>query len=331
MTSSRVSVIVTNRNYGRYLEACLNSVFNQSHGDLEVIVVDDGSTDDSLAVLQRYPRVVVLHADGVGQAAALNAGFRACSGEVICLLDADDVWDRDKVAVVVDVLQRNPQVDWIRHNLRVTNEALKPLGTQVPDIRQAGAILASAWRAAERIVTAPTSALAFRRVLADSLFPLPTTLCMNGACVSMRWDADAILVARATASGARGWSSNVTLGSYRRHAHQQHVGKHDAQGLLDRQIAVGRAVAYAVSGSRPRNQPASVYKHMLVLSALQGQQWWSAGRLGNALRGWSAASAHALRDPWLFLRQSSALLIALAAPRLWLRRVCRAQGFSLQF
>jgi hypothetical protein len=189
----------------------------------------------------------------------------------------------------------------------------------------------SAARAVERVVTAPTSALAFRRALAESLFPLPTAMEIQGATVSLRWDADAILVARASASGARGWSSARTLGCYRRHAAQQHVGQQDAEGLLDRQIAVGRAVAYAVTGSPTSQPPASVYKHMLVLSALRGQRWWSADRLGNALLGWSAAATHLARDPLLFLRQSTGLFVAFAAPRLWLKRVCRAQGFSLQF
>lgn len=86
-----VDVVITNHNYGRFLEEALESACGQSHSGVNVIVVDDGSTDNSADVLARFSdRVDVLFKDRGGQASALNAGFERCAGDVLLLLDADD-------------------------------------------------------------------------------------------------------------------------------------------------------------------------------------------------------------------------------------------------
>lgn len=87
-----VSIIVNNYNYGRYIGAAIDSALRQTHPDVEVIVVDDGSTDDSRAVIAGFgERVAAIYQANGGQAAALNAGWARCRGEVVIFLDADDV------------------------------------------------------------------------------------------------------------------------------------------------------------------------------------------------------------------------------------------------
>ncbi len=85
------SVIINNYNYGRFLADAIDSALAQTHPDTEVVVVDDGSTDESPRIVAAYgDRIVpVLKANG-GQASAFNAGFRASRGDVICFLDSDD-------------------------------------------------------------------------------------------------------------------------------------------------------------------------------------------------------------------------------------------------
>lgn len=87
-----VSLILTNYNYGRYLRAAIDSALRQSYAPTEVVVVDDGSTDDSRAVIASYgDRIVPVLKDNGGQNSAFNAGLRASKGDVICFLDADDI------------------------------------------------------------------------------------------------------------------------------------------------------------------------------------------------------------------------------------------------
>src|SRR3546814_2210878 len=78
------SVLITNHNYGRYLTTAIESALSQSYAEVEVIVVDDGSTDGSRAVIERYHgRVRPIFQDRRGQPGALNAAFEACRGEYV--------------------------------------------------------------------------------------------------------------------------------------------------------------------------------------------------------------------------------------------------------
>src|SRR5437867_2851213 len=86
------SVIISSYNYGRYLEETIESALNQTYSRTEVIVVDDGSTDNSREVIAGFgDRVRPLFEKNGGQASAFNAGFRMSRGEVILFLDSDDL------------------------------------------------------------------------------------------------------------------------------------------------------------------------------------------------------------------------------------------------
>lgn len=86
------SVVINNYNYGRFLAEAVNSALAQSYARVEVVVVDDGSTDDSRALLEGYhDRITCILKDNGGQASAFNAGFAASHGAVVIFLDADDV------------------------------------------------------------------------------------------------------------------------------------------------------------------------------------------------------------------------------------------------
>lgn len=94
-----VSVVIPNYNCCAFLPAALESVLAQTYPDVEVLVVDDGSTDESLRVLEPYAgRVRVLRQPNQGVSAARNHGIRESRGELIAFLDADDLWDREKLA-----------------------------------------------------------------------------------------------------------------------------------------------------------------------------------------------------------------------------------------
>lgn len=97
-----VSIIITNHNYARFLRGAIDSALAQSRQPIEVIVVDDGSTDGSRAIIESYgDRVRAIFQANGGQTAAFNAGFAASAGEVVIFLDADDRLHPDCVETVI--------------------------------------------------------------------------------------------------------------------------------------------------------------------------------------------------------------------------------------
>lgn len=111
-----VSVVIPAYDAGAYLPATLRSILSQTFTDFEVIVVDDGSTDDTPAVLQRFaaadPRVrpVVLDRNG-GRSAARNRGLDEARGRWVCPMDADDLWFRGRLREFVAASHRHPGAD----------------------------------------------------------------------------------------------------------------------------------------------------------------------------------------------------------------------------
>lgn len=105
-----LSVVVPVYNVEQYVAACLDSVLAQSHADLEVVVVDDGATDDSAAIVERYaardPRVRLLRQENQGLGAARNAGVAASRGRYLTFLDSDDVVPPDAYRAMMETLAR---------------------------------------------------------------------------------------------------------------------------------------------------------------------------------------------------------------------------------
>lgn len=108
----RTSVVITSFNYAEYLPAAIASVLAQTDRDFELLIVDDGSTDGSLALARSYsdsdPRVRVLVQPHSGPGAARNTGMQEARGRYIAFLDADDIWVRDKLAAQCELLDRRP-------------------------------------------------------------------------------------------------------------------------------------------------------------------------------------------------------------------------------
>lgn len=103
MKQGLVSVIIPNYNYAQYLREAIDSVLAQTYRDIEVIVVDDGSKDDSRAVLESYGDTIkAIFQQNQGVAAARNNGAAASDGEYIAFLDADDAWLPTKIERQID-------------------------------------------------------------------------------------------------------------------------------------------------------------------------------------------------------------------------------------
>lgn len=104
--SVKTSVIICAYNYARFLPRCLESVLSQSQPADEIIVVDDGSADETPGVVSRFPSVRYIRQNRAGKAEAFNRGFRESQGDFICHLDADDYWLPRKLERVIETLAR---------------------------------------------------------------------------------------------------------------------------------------------------------------------------------------------------------------------------------
>ncbi|HEX5616631.1 MAG TPA: glycosyltransferase [Acidimicrobiia bacterium] len=133
------SIIVPAYNVERWVAAALDSALTQTYRPLEVVVVDDGSTDGTAAVLARYadhPDVVLVSQENRGLAGARNAGLAVARGEYVGLLDADDLWDPERTTRCIERLARDPDVGWVTSDLRVLEGEVRTDETQYRDRRR---------------------------------------------------------------------------------------------------------------------------------------------------------------------------------------------------
>lgn len=169
-----VSVVIANHNYGRFLRAAVDSALGQSHPRTEVIVVDDGSTDDSREIIAGYgDRVVAVLKENGGHASAINAGVPRCRGEIVALLDSDDVFSPHKIARVVKAFRKSPRAVLVHHQLRTVDADGTPRGPAWPHEVWSGDLRRRVARAGGWWPRPTTSALAFPRSFLETILPMP--------------------------------------------------------------------------------------------------------------------------------------------------------------
>lgn len=113
MRTPTVSVIITTWNFGRFIRDTLESLFNQTYQDFEVIVVDDGSTDDTATIMRPYlDRVTYLRREHRGHVAR-HDGIKVSRGKYLCFLDADDIYTPDKLELQTAFMEAHPEVDFV--------------------------------------------------------------------------------------------------------------------------------------------------------------------------------------------------------------------------
>lgn len=171
-----VSVVVLNYNYGRYLKQCLDSVLAQDYEPMEAIVVDDGSTDDSRAVIEAYAgRIVASFKPNGGVVSAMNRGFALSHGPVVIFLDADDFL---LPGAVSDHARAHREPGVVRSQTYLT--VLKEKEALWPDSRIPGRPAAEGdlrdlvlERGPGAYVSAPQSGNAYARRYLEQVLPLP--------------------------------------------------------------------------------------------------------------------------------------------------------------
>jgi glycosyltransferase involved in cell wall biosynthesis len=131
-TPPKVTVVMPVYNVQRYLPESIESVLKQSLTDFELIIVDDGSTDDSYQICQNLVRldrrVLILSQKNRGLSGARNTGIIASKGRYIAFLDSDDIWHKDKLKYHVSLLDRNPEVGVSYCNSTFIDDDSQPIG-----------------------------------------------------------------------------------------------------------------------------------------------------------------------------------------------------------
>jgi glycosyltransferase involved in cell wall biosynthesis len=170
-----VSVIIPNHNYGQFLNKTINSVLEQTHTSIEVIIVDNGSTDNSRDILEGYGKSVktVFQAD-LGQAQARNNGLSKAQGSLIALLDADDYWEPTKIEKQIGLFESDYQFVYsgMRQFESVSNTTVKVIEPNFKgDCR-----MAFLKHPSRSIVPGGESSAIFTRDLVDSVGKFDVTL-----------------------------------------------------------------------------------------------------------------------------------------------------------
>ena len=133
MKKNLISVILPIYNVSDYLDRCMKSVINQTYKNIEIIMVDDGSTDDSALKCDEYKekddRIVVFHKENGGLSDARNYGIKRASGDYITCVDSDDFVDLDYIEYLYSLITKyNVKMSICQHRVLYSNGKVKEFG-----------------------------------------------------------------------------------------------------------------------------------------------------------------------------------------------------------
>jgi glycosyltransferase involved in cell wall biosynthesis len=202
-----VSVIMPAYNVAPYVGAAIESVLDQTFTDLELLVIDDGSTDATFDVAAawaaRDSRVQLMRKPNGGISSGRNHGLRAASGAVIAILDSDDVWSPDYLATQMRILERRPEIDIVTGNAWFLGGRLNGLPARpVPYCRPAPDLA--------QILTDETA------VFIMSIFRYRVYQTIGGFDESLQTNEDYDFWLRAAIAGFLFYRNDQPLGHYRR-------------------------------------------------------------------------------------------------------------------
>ncbi|BAZ09720.1 family 2 glycosyl transferase [Calothrix sp. NIES-4071] len=281
-TSPLVSVIIDNYNYGHFLREAIDSVFKQTYQNFELIVADDGSTDNSKEVIESYGnRLISIFQSNAGMGAALNTGIARSKGEIICFLDADDYFHPEKLENVVTGFIYHPQWVQIVHGKIIVNREGVPIGSGPKtfshgDVRK----LLLEWG---QYIWETTSALSYRRQALEKVLPIPTKKSMG---------ADPYLTAAVPFLGEVG-CINKPLMFYRQHGNNMQSRSVNLSYWMEVQEETAKFIneAAAKAGINKRFNIKRSADYLSFLSLRQGGLPWM----------------EALHTIWLSLQESIAI------------------------
>ncbi|MCS6923483.1 MAG: glycosyltransferase [Fimbriimonadales bacterium] len=175
MSEPLISVIINNYNYGRFLTDAIESALAQTYPRKEILIVDDGSTDNSREIIARYEgRVRAILKENGGHASTFNIGFQHARGDVICFLDSDDYWAPSLLERVASVWRDG--LSFVEWRMECVDAEGKPLGKQLPGRPPMQGDLRSRLLRVASYPWTPTSGNAFARRVLEVATPIDTRI-----------------------------------------------------------------------------------------------------------------------------------------------------------
>lgn len=217
----RTAVLINLYNYGKHVCEAIDSALGQSTGVDEVLVVDDGSTDDGPEKIEsRYAgnaAVRLIRKPNEGQLSSMEIGVLEASGDVLFFLDADDLWERKHVENYLHVFEHFPDVDFVFSGYREFGKSTRRNRPHKRDIHLGKSVLTTIYGRA--YIGSITSCIAMKRSFACSLFPVSEKI-----KALFRINGDALLVYGASICGATKYYVDSDTVRYRIHGANNYAG-----------------------------------------------------------------------------------------------------------
>jgi glycosyltransferase involved in cell wall biosynthesis len=168
----RLSIVICNYNYARFLDDAIASAVGQRYPNTEVIVIDDGSSDDSADVIRRWSdKVVAIFQSNQGQSSAYNRGFLEARGDVIIFLDSDDTLDPEAGEAIMATFRAHDCAK-VHFRLRLVDASGQALGGTIP-LRLSEGDVSQLLRKGLLYASSPGSGNAYRRAALARVLPIP--------------------------------------------------------------------------------------------------------------------------------------------------------------
>ena len=268
MTDPLVSVVLPNRNYSRYIAEAIESVLTQTYEPVEIVVVDNGSTDDSLAVISSYAdRVSWISESRQGQSIARNSGIARAQGDFVAFLDADDVWLPNKLEKQMSLIKGKSDVGLVYCGIVVAGPKLEPLHEVHPTF--GGQVLSAfATNAGRAVILGGESTAVVRRSVLDRVGPFDERLSIGAG-----WD-----LWRRVSCHTEVAFAEESLVLYRQHDSNAH--SHLLTYVSDMELAALKMFQDPAAGSihHLKNRHMRNLEWLALKSLLRGKQMREAGR-----------------------------------------------------
>ena len=220
----RTSCLINHYNYGQFIGEAVASVLAQSHPVDEIILVDDGSSQEHLEAVRSAAatssRIQLIEKQNGGQLSCFQAAVEASSGEIVFFLDADDLWDPEYVKRCLTVYSGNREIGFVfAHDKKLHSDGSLE-GESLPS-RDCGYSVARCLARGGAWIGSPTSCISMRKQILDRIFPVSDAL-------AYRICADEVLVYGASLVGARKYFLGEPLIHYRVHGNNAFYGIKDS-------------------------------------------------------------------------------------------------------
>lgn len=241
----KASIIIDNYNYGKFITECVNSVLQQTYKNIEIVIIDDGSTDNSLELInEKYSKnhlVDIVSKKNGGQLSTFNEAIKHITGDIIFFLDSDDMYKNDYIEKALEIYKKNKDIDFVFCAMeKFFSDGRKEIVQRYKENTDIGFSMVSAIHSKEWIGNV-TSTLSMKKDILNQILPIP---------FEKDWAnrADDCLIWGSSVVGAKKYYFNESLVLYRAHGANTFYGKEFSNVYLyKREISINRLFSFFIN------------------------------------------------------------------------------------